>query len=50
MEVVERKIIEEMEVVMPCDVQNPLLGIKGAAHVFGPQKGAKSEDLEPLDE
>ncbi len=36
MEVVERRILEEMEVVMPCDVQNPLLGIKGAAHVFGP--------------
>lgn len=23
-----------------CDVRNPLLGLEGAAHVFGPQKGA----------
>jgi len=32
-----------------CDVQNPLLGPLGAAHVFGPQKGADPETVEFLD-
>jgi glycerate kinase len=31
------------------DVRNPLLGERGATHVFGLQKGAKSEDLELLE-
>ena len=35
---------------MPCDVKNPLLGFNGAAYVFGPQKGAKIEDLPQLDQ
>lgn len=34
---------------MPCDVTNPLLGLKGAAYVFGPQKGAKLSDLPYFD-
>lgn len=33
-----------------CDVDNPLTGLRGAAHVFGPQKGATPEDVEYLDE
>jgi glycerate kinase len=32
-----------------CDVDNPLLGPEGAAHVYGPQKGAKPEQVEELD-
>lgn len=32
-----------------CDVTNPLLGAKGAAAVFGPQKGASDEDVQVLD-
>lgn len=32
-----------------CDVTNPLVGERGAAAVFGPQKGAGSEDVEVLD-
>jgi glycerate kinase len=28
-----------------CDVQNPLLGARGAAAVYGPQKGLRPEDL-----
>jgi glycerate kinase len=32
-----------------CDVTNPLLGREGAARVFGPQKGALTEDVELLD-
>ncbi|BCW36010.1 glycerate kinase [Arthrobacter sp. StoSoilA2] len=31
------------------DVQNPLFGPEGAAHVFGPQKGADEDAVEKLD-
>jgi len=36
-----------MEVL--CDVENPLCGPTGAAHVFGPQKGATPAMVEHLD-
>jgi glycerate kinase len=32
-----------------CDVRNPLLGPRGAARVFGPQKGAGPEAVEELE-
>lgn len=32
-----------------CDVTNPLLGPRGAAAVYGPQKGMRAEDLARLD-
>lgn len=32
-----------------CDVSNPMFGPQGAAYVYGPQKGATSEELELLD-
>lgn len=32
-----------------CDVDNPLLGSRGAAHVFGPQKGATPAQVEILE-
>ncbi|MCK9792196.1 glycerate kinase [Isoptericola sp. 4D.3] len=32
-----------------CDVDNPLLGPRGAAAVFGPQKGATPQDVAALD-
>lgn len=32
-----------------CDVDNPLFGPNGAAHVYGPQKGADPEMVEELD-
>jgi len=32
-----------------CDVDNPLLGERGAARVFGPQKGATPETVERLE-
>lgn len=32
-----------------CDVTNPLVGERGAAAVFGPQKGASPEDVRVLD-
>lgn len=32
-----------------CDVENPLCGEKGASAVYGPQKGADSDDVEKMD-
>ncbi|MDY5139056.1 glycerate kinase [Actinotignum timonense] len=32
-----------------CDVDNPLLGERGASAIYGPQKGASPEDVEFLD-
>ncbi|WP_422665289.1 glycerate kinase [Actinacidiphila cocklensis] len=37
------------EVVLASDVDNPLLGPKGAAAVYGPQKGASPDDVAALD-
>jgi glycerate 2-kinase len=37
------------QIVVACDVDNPLTGPRGAAHVFGPQKGASPEDVAVLD-
>ncbi|MFF2952538.1 glycerate kinase [Kitasatospora sp. NPDC057965] len=39
-----------VEVVVACDVDNPLLGPRGAAAVYGPQKGASREDLVVLED
>lgn len=39
----------EIEFLILCDVENPLLGKNGAAHVFGPQKGADSKAVEKLE-
>jgi glycerate 2-kinase len=38
-----------IELVVASDVDNPLTGPSGAAHVFAPQKGASSEEVERLD-
>lgn len=40
----------ELKVMVACDVQNPLAGPEGAAHVFAPQKGADPEMVKRLDE
>ncbi|MDQ7993313.1 MAG: glycerate kinase [Propionicimonas sp.] len=37
------------EVTVMCDIDNPLYGSRGAAHVFGPQKGADAAMVELLD-
>jgi glycerate kinase len=37
------------EVRAMCDVTNPLLGARGAAAVFGPQKGATPEQVKQLE-
>ncbi len=41
--------LDGVEVVLASDVDNPLLGPRGAAHVYGPQKGASPDDVERLD-
>lgn len=38
-----------VEVVVACDVDNPLTGPRGAAQVYGPQKGATPSDVTVLD-
>ncbi len=38
-----------VEVEVACDVDNPLLGPRGAAAVYGPQKGATPDDVIALD-
>lgn len=32
--------LRECEITVMCDIDNPLYGTRGAAHIFGPQKGA----------
>ncbi|WP_236833199.1 glycerate kinase [Blastococcus sp. KM273128] len=41
--------LQEVELVVGVDVDNPLTGPEGAAAVFGPQKGATPEDVAVLD-
>ncbi|MCT4350473.1 glycerate kinase [Vibrio sp. NC2] len=38
-----------IELIVACDVDNPLCGDNGASHVFGPQKGATPEQVLLLD-
>jgi len=37
------------KIVALCDVKNPLLGPRGTAHVFAPQKGASAEQVQQLE-
>ena len=39
----------EVEISVLCDVENPLVGNRGAAAVFGPQKGASAETVRELE-
>lgn len=41
--------LPECTIRVACDVRNPLYGVDGAAHVYGPQKGATPEMVETLD-
>jgi glycerate kinase len=42
--------IEETEILVACDVNNPLCGPTGASAVYGPQKGASPAIVAELDE
>ncbi len=42
--------LKEVQITAMCDIDNPMYGPTGAAHVFGPQKGATTPELvEELD-
>lgn len=41
--------VSDIDIVLAVDVKAPLTGEKGAARVFGPQKGASPEDVERLE-
>ena len=42
--------LKEIGLVAMCDIDNPLYGEKGAAQIFGPQKGATPDIVQELDE
>ncbi len=42
--------LDAVEIRVACDVDNPLYGPRGAAHVYAPQKGATPAQVEELDE
>lgn len=41
--------LKNTKITVMCDVDNPLVGLRGASAVFGPQKGATPEMLQILD-
>lgn len=41
--------LADTEVILASDVDNPLLGQRGAARIYGPQKGADAEQVELLE-
>lgn len=41
--------LRDVPIRVACDVRNPLLGERGAARVFGPQKGASPAQVEELE-
>lgn len=41
--------IAEVDIIVACDVDNPLTGPRGASAVYGPQKGASGEMVKQLD-
>jgi glycerate kinase len=41
--------LRDVPIRVACDVRNPLLGERGAARVFGPQKGADADGVEELE-
>lgn len=46
----KNKILDGIEIITMCDINNPMYGPNGAAHVFGPQKGADPEMVVFLDQ
>ncbi|OKP83995.1 glycerate kinase [Paenibacillus helianthi] len=41
--------LQHVQLIVACDVTNPLCGEQGASRVFGPQKGADPERVQKLD-
>ena len=49
LEAIENADYKDVRFTIATDVTNPLCGENGAAHIFGPQKGATPEMVEALD-
>jgi len=45
-----REVMDGIEVVVACDVDNPLTGADGASATYGPQKGAGPAQVSELDD
>ena len=43
-------LLEQVEIVTMCDIDNPMYGPVGASFIFGPQKGADEAMVLQLDE
>jgi len=43
-------LLQGVELLAMCDIDNPLYGLNGAAHIFAPQKGADADMVLDLDE
>lgn len=41
--------LEDCEIIVACDVNNPLCGERGASAIYGPQKGATPDMVKELD-
>ena len=41
--------LSKIEIIVACDVNNPLCGENGSSRIFGPQKGATEDDIVVLD-
>lgn len=42
-------LLADVEMVIMCDIDNPMYGENGAAYIFGPQKGADPDMVKRLD-
>ena len=45
-----KKLLEGVKVTAMCDIDNPMHGERGAAYIFGPQKGADVKMVQFLDD
>ncbi|MBF4692073.1 glycerate kinase family protein [Fusibacter ferrireducens] len=43
-------LVKKVKFLVACDVDNPLVGERGATRVYGPQKGATPEQIEILEQ
>lgn len=43
-------LLQEVEIIIACDVENVLCGAQGAAAIYGPQKGADTQIVALLDQ
>ena len=41
--------LDSVEILVACDVDNPLIGKAGASAVYGPQKGGQAVDISTLE-